>query len=249
MHVKARGRTEAVDRSIAGASSKVGPEPLLMYGTATCEDTAVTRSRLRALGIPYREIDLDLDSFARDQLSELVGGRISTPTLVFGDHALIAVEPSPRELDELLSAAGYAVEPPAAVVYHGSLASLRVPLRTLPQVAGGNFSLESISGRLQAAIFFAHGSTCLACYGYAKRLARQREALADEGAIPIVVVGSELATASSWLHEITEDIVILADAANAWKSAVVGELDEAPGQAALIVVDRFAAPRAGSFAS
>jgi hypothetical protein len=43
--------------------------------------------------------------------------------------------------------------------------------------------------------------------------------------------------------------VILADAANAWKSAVVGVLDEAPGQAALILVDRFAALRAGSFAS
>lgn len=61
--------------------------------------------------------------------------------------------------------------------------------------------------------------------------------------------GSELAAASSWLHEITGAIVILADAANAWKSAVIGALDEAPGQAALIVVDRFAAPRAGSFAS
>src|SRR5450759_3400814 len=112
---------------MTGPRSRVGQEPLLMYGTATCEDTAVTRSRLRALGVPYREIDVDLGSRARDQLSELVGGRVSTPTLVFGDRALIAVEPSPRELDELLSAAGYTVEPPAAVVYHGSLASLRVP--------------------------------------------------------------------------------------------------------------------------
>jgi glutaredoxin len=220
-----------------------------MYGTATCEDTAVTRSRLRALGVPYREVDIDLDAAARGQLAELVGGQTSTPTLVFGDRALIAVEPSPRELDELLSAAGYEVELPAPLVYHGSVASLRLPLRTLPQLAGGDFSLESISGRLQAAIFFAHGSTCLACYGYAKRLARQREALAEEGAIPIVVVGSELAAASTWLHGITEDIVILADAANAWKSAVTGVLDEAPGQAALVVVDRFGAPRVGSFAS
>jgi mycoredoxin len=224
-------------------------EPLVIYGQTTCEDTAVTRSRLNALGVPYREIDIDLDPDARDQLLELGGGRLSTPMLVFGDRTLIAVEPSPRELDELLSAAGYVVEPPAAVAYHGSVASRRLPLRTLPQVAGGDFSLESISGRLQAAIFFAHGSTCLACYGYAKRLARQREALAEERAIPIVVVGSELAAASSWLHEIRGDIVILADAANAWKSAVIGALDEASGQTAMIVVDRFAAPRAGSFAS
>lgn len=219
-----------------------------MYGATTCEDTAVTRSRLRAIGIPYREIDVDLDPDARDRMAVLGGGLSSTPTLVFGDRALIAVEPSLHELEGLLSAAGYAVDPPAAVTYHGSRAALPVPLRSLPDVTGGCFSLESIRGRSQAAIFFAHGATCLACYGYAKQLARQREALAEADAIPIVVVGSEPAAASSWRHEIVDDVAILADATNAWKSAVTGALKEPPGSAALVIVDRFAAPRAGSFA-
>jgi hypothetical protein len=97
------------------------------------------------LRIPYREVDVDLDSWARDQLSKLVRGRVSTPTLVFGDRALIAVEPSPRELDELLSAAGYTVEPPATVVYHGSLASLRVP----PGPCRGSPAVTSLSNRYQ----------------------------------------------------------------------------------------------------
>ena len=65
---------------MTGPGSRVGQEPLLIYGTATCEDTAVTRSRLRALGVPYREIDVDLDSRARDQLSELVGVETRPPT-------------------------------------------------------------------------------------------------------------------------------------------------------------------------
>lgn len=220
-----------------------------MYGTGTCEDTAVTRSRLRALGVLFREVDVDRDPAARERLAKLGGGRLSTPTLVFGDRSLIAVEPSLRELDELLSAAGYAVVPPVAVVYHGSRALAPIPLRNLPRVADGDFSLESTKSRQQAAIFFAHGSTCLACYGYAKRLAGKRDALAEEGAIPIVVVGSELAMASSWLHELPGDVVILADAAGAWKSAVTGALGETAGEAALVIVDRFGAPRAGSFAS
>ena len=246
MTTQRMSRTEQA--SIAGALSETGCYPLLMYGSATCEDTAVTRSRLRALGIPYREIDVDLDPAARHELSELGGGQPSTPTLVFGDRALIAVEPSLQELDDLLSAAGYAVESPVAVEYHGSRASLPIPFGSLPEVSGGRFSLESIGGRLQAVIFFAHGAMCLACYGYAKRLASQRAALTDAGAIQIIVVGSEPEAASSWRHEIAEDVVILADVAGTWKSAVTGRLDEPPGQAALLIVDRFAAPRAGSFA-
>lgn len=225
-------------------------EPLLIYGRTTCEDTAVTRSRLRALGVPYREMDIDVDPAARDQLLEVGGGRLSTPTLVFGNGTPIAVEPSLRELDGLLSAAGYAVQPPAADVYRGSRAAVPIPARSLPRAdRGGDFSLESESGLRQAAIFFAHDSTCLACYGYAKGLASQRRALAEEGAIPIVVVEDERAAASSWLREIPGDVAILADAAGAWKSAVVGTLDEPSDQTALIVVDRFLAPRVGSFAS
>ncbi len=224
-------------------------EPLVIYGRTTCEDTAVTRSRLDALGVPYREMDIDLDPAARDRLIELAGGGLSTPTLVFGDRTLIAVEPGLRQLDELLTAAGYAVQAPAPVVYHGSRASVPVPLRTLPRVTGGDFSLELTRGRLQAAIFFAHGSTCLACSGYARQLAGQREALAEAAAIPIVVVADEPTAAPSWLREIGGEVVVLADAAGTWRSAIARTLAEPSDRPALIVVDRFAAARVGSFAA
>ena len=246
--MKTQGLADPIRGPIADVRELAGPDALLMYGAATCEDTAVTRSRLRALGVPFREIDVDLDPAARDRLSELERGRPRTPTLVFGDRALIAVEPSLQELDDLLTAAGYPVNSPVAAEYQGSRASFPIPLWILPSVGGNSFSLESIKGRLQAVILFAHDASCLACYGYAKRLAKQREALAEVGAIPIIVVRSEPEAASYWRHEIGEDVTILADEAGAWKSAVAGALDEPPGFAALIIVDRFAAPRAGSFA-
>jgi glutaredoxin/peroxiredoxin len=246
--MKTQGLADPIRGPIADVRELAGPDALLMYGAATCEDTAVTRSRLRALGVPFREIDVDLDPAARDRLSEFERGRPRTPTLVFGDRALIAVEPSLQELDDLVAAAGYPVNPPVATEYHGSRASIPLPLWILPSVGGNSFSLESIKGRHPAAIFFAHDAACLACYGYAKRLAKQCEALAEAEAVPIVVVRSEPEAAAHWRQEITEDVTILADAAGAWKSAVAGALDEPPGFAALIVVDRFGAPRAGSFA-
>jgi glutaredoxin len=247
--MKTQGLTNSLRGPIADVRETAGPDPLLMYGAATCEDTAVTRSRLRALGVPFREIDVDLDPEARNRLSKLECGRPRTPTLVFGDRALIAVEPRHQELDDLLVAAGYPVKPPVAVEYHGSRASSPLPLWILPSVGGNSVSLESIKGRQQAVIFFAHDATCLACYGYAKRLAKQCEALAEAEAIPIVVVRSEPEDAAHWRREIADDVMILADAAGAWKAAVAVALDQPPGLAALVVVDRFAAPRAGSFAA
>ena len=68
------------------ASSGTSALPIAMYGAAACEDTAITRSRLATLGVPFRELDIDLDAeAAREQLAANDGRRV-TPTLVFSSH-------------------------------------------------------------------------------------------------------------------------------------------------------------------
>lgn len=47
---------------------------IVMYGSTTCEDTAITRSRLDALRVPNVEHLVDRDPAAREALGALTGG-------------------------------------------------------------------------------------------------------------------------------------------------------------------------------
>lgn len=85
------------------------PLPLTLYGAADCDDTERTRSRLRELGVPFREVNIDHDPNAEQFVIFINGGYRSTPTLVFGEgkHKTILTEPTTTELDEALARAGY----------------------------------------------------------------------------------------------------------------------------------------------
>ncbi len=87
------------------------PLPLTMYGATDCEDTEYTRQRLRKLGIPFREVNIDQDDEAARFVMFINHGYRSTPTLVFGEGKLkiIVTEPTDQELHQVLTQAGYPI--------------------------------------------------------------------------------------------------------------------------------------------
>ena len=85
------------------------PLPITMYARPTCEDSELARERLRELGIPFTEINVDEDEAAARYVERVNHGFRSTPTIVFGEEAFIVVEPTVEELDAALRRAGYPV--------------------------------------------------------------------------------------------------------------------------------------------
>ncbi len=240
---------QGTDRTPPVASSETSPRPIVMYGAAACEDTAITRSRLVALGISFRELDIDLDAEAgREQLAANDGRRV-TPTLVFGAGQLVLVEPTLERLGQALAAAGHLVEPPKAIAYGGELASRPIPLRHVLTAGGNVFSIERLRGHRQVALFFGHGAGCLACFGYARQLAAQRKALTEVEAVPVIVVAGPADTITAWRHGIADDVPIVADADGSWKRTIAARVGAGAEGALLLMLDHFAAPRAGSIAA
>ncbi|MFQ5433285.1 MAG: glutaredoxin family protein [Anaerolineae bacterium] len=79
--------------------------PIVMYGSTTCDDTERSRNHLQALGIPFREVNIDHDPEAEQFVIFINGGYRSTPTLVIGEGKLktILTEPTNAELDKALA--------------------------------------------------------------------------------------------------------------------------------------------------
>ncbi|HET9878791.1 MAG TPA: glutaredoxin family protein [Candidatus Limnocylindria bacterium] len=215
---------------------------IVMYGSTTCEDTAITRSRLDALGVPYQERLIDRDPAAREALDTLAGGRIVTPTLDPGDGGSLLAEPSLEELGRRLVAGGHHVAPPTADAVGGDLAARPIPIASLPTADGEPWSLRRWRGRRATALFLAHDAACLPCWGYAKQLARQADALAEVEAAPVVVVAGEPADAATWRHEVGESLTLLADADGAWKATLAAYLGFDPARPTVLLLDRYGAP-------
>ncbi len=225
------------------------PLPILVLGSTTCEDTAVTRSRLRALGVPFDEVAVDRDPAAAARVAALNGGHRVTPTVVFGDEAMVVAEPTLERLDQLLAEAGYDHELPAAVEFHGDLVERAIPLRALPAVGGEALALGRFRGSSQVALFLAHGPECLACLGYARQLSQRAEDLTDADAKAVVVVGGEPGDATDWREQLDARTAVAADPGAAWKQLVAAHIGARADDAILLILDRFLAPRAGSWAA
>ena len=221
---------------------------IVVYGARTCEDTAITRCRLQALGVPYRELDVDEDPAALARVVALEGRRV-TPTVVFGDGRTVTVEPPIEQLDELVRADGRSVAPPSVIEIQGPIADRPIPFRTLPLARGGELSLEAWRGRHAAAVLFTHDAACQACHGYAKQLARQAGRMLEADALPLVVVRDAPEAARHWAAELPEGTWLLADPAGVWTHAVQELFGADAGDVLLLMLDRFAAPRAVSVAA
>ena len=225
-----------------------GPASITVLGSATCEDTAIVSSRLLALGVPFADVDIDADPVAAQRVASLNGGNRVTPRFIVGHFAVMVAEPTLEALGYLLAAAVYDVAAPKATDYHGELTTRSIPVRHLDAVGDGRFSLEQLRGRRQVALFLGHGADCLACFGYARQLARRQESLAEADGLPLIVVAGEIAAAEGWRHGIDDDVTILADPNGAWKREVATVIGADAGDAILLLLDRYGAPRAGSMA-
>ncbi len=87
------------------------PLPLTLYGAMDCDDTEHTRNRLRELGVPFYEVNIDHDAEAERFVLFINRGYRSTPTLVFGEgkFKIIVTEPIDEELDQVIIRAGHSI--------------------------------------------------------------------------------------------------------------------------------------------
>ena len=162
------------------------PARITVYGSSTCEDTAITTSRLATWRAPHVEVDIDADAVGAKRVVELMGRRV-TPTLTVDGTDLAVAEPTLETLGELVRASGAEVAAPSPLQYHGDVVTRSIPIRTNRTDVGESFRLTSLRGRRQAVLFFAHAAACLPCFGYARQLAAALDA-ADEPDTDVVIV-------------------------------------------------------------
>lgn len=226
------------------------PAPITVYGRTTCEDTALVRDRLARLGIPFTDVDLDLDAEGARLVASLNNGNEITPTLVFGGPDMAMAEPSLDDLDAQLLEEGWRIRRPEPALFTRAIMAGPLPLPTLAEPSGSTFQLAEFRGRRQLAIFFAHAGDCRTCGGYARQLASTGPALQNANARALVVVPGGPADAERWVAEVSSSVPIVADAGSRWKKAVGArvELDVGGSDAVLMAVDGAFAPRFGSSA-
>jgi hypothetical protein len=94
----------------------------------------------------------------------------------------------------------------------------------------------------QVAAFFPHDAGCLACFGYARQLARRAPAFAEHDAsVAVVVPGA--APPHHWEPAQLEVAAVVLDPVAGWRAEIGESLGIATGGALLLVLDRYLAPR------
>lgn len=237
---------------------------LTVFGVDDCEDTALVRDRLRVLGVPFLDIDLDRDAIADAHVRGLHGGHRITPTVVLGVEDEVVAEPPLETVDRLAAEAwpGLPITRPVLSRLHGDPVRRAIAYADLPSVPGTDGSpapairLAGLRGRHQVALLLAHGAGCLACLGYARRLAAVTPDLAEASARPVIVARDDPAElARAWRPHLPPDAALLADPGGTWSARILERLVAAPGApgslarhartgAALLLLDRYGAPRA-----
>ncbi|HET9457487.1 MAG TPA: glutaredoxin family protein [Candidatus Limnocylindrales bacterium] len=231
-----------------GPATETPPRPIEVLGSTTCEDTALVRSRLQMLGVPFRDVDIDADPGAAQRMRDLNGGHRITPTVVIGDGRSATAEPTLERLGELIADAGYEARPPVAAQLHGELTTRPIPQALPPARPLVHLSMAS-GQRRQTALFLGHGAACLPCLGYARQLAARHEELADADAIAVSVVPGDDEAAREWRAALDARATVAADPGGAWKAALAAHVDVPARDAIVLILDRFGAPRVTSHAA
>jgi len=78
---------------------------LTVFGLPWCEETALTRSRLEALNVPFLYVDLEADPRADAYVREQRDGNRITPIVVVGVEEAVAAEPDLATVDALAALA------------------------------------------------------------------------------------------------------------------------------------------------
>jgi hypothetical protein len=222
---------------------------LVVYGAAGCEDTAVVRSRLAHLGVLHHAVDVDADPAADALVRRLNGGDRVTPTLV--RHGASIAEPSLEQLDRLLLAIQPELRLPAGDQLYGDVTARPVPLRALVRSTPAGpaaYHAETLRGRREVALFLAHDAACLACLGYARQLALRLPEQTSGSPEVMIVVPDTPQRLEAWHHALSERVVLVADEDGAWASEVRRRVGLGPDVAAVVLLDRYLAPRVRSVA-
>lgn len=223
--------------------------PLNLYGSHTCEDTALVRDRLRALGIAYSDHNREDDARVDALLARWNKGNLVTPTLVFGDEELVVAEPSLEQLEQLLRKAGYTFSSPSAVEIRDERRNTRAPNFTLPATDGSMVTLYQLKGRKRAVLFFGHDHRERVCQGYARQLANQRAAFDEFNAAPLFILPDNLEAARAWAHEFARGYPALSDEDGRVRETFARYCNVAPANVMLVLLDSFSALRVFSSAS
>lgn len=225
------------------------PLPIVMYGSYTCEDTAVTRDRLRTLRVPFKESMLEDDTHVSAILGKYNNGMPITPTLVFGEDEIVIAEPTIEQLEASLTKAGYTFEARRAQALP---AKKHAPdLTALPTFSAGLGIAASDAQLSKWVVVFAHTPACRVCQGYAKQIAVQLSKIKELGADLRIVLQSDLKSAEQWAKEYAPDVAVIADADAAAKREYADflpdSLDVRLGGTWLVILDRDEMPRIGQY--
>ena len=224
--------------------------PIVMYGSYTCEDTAVTRDRLRTLHVPFKESMEEDDEHVSAILVKYNNGMPITPTLVFGKDEIVIAEPTIEQLEESLTKAGYTFE---------SLRAQALPakkyapdLTALPTFSAG-LGIAAADTRLSKwVVLFAHTPACRVCQGYAKQIAAQLPKIKAQGADLRIVLQADLKSAEEWSKKFAPGVAVIADAdamaKREYADFLPDSLDVRLGGTWLVILDRDETPRIGQYA-
>lgn len=219
---------------------------LSVYGSVTCEDTALVRAQLRALHIPFADFNREHDAGVNELLARYNNGNLVTPTLVFGDDQFVLTEPSPEQLHETLRAAGFGFQAPRAVELRGELKNARLPNFALPATNGDRVTLYNLRGRKRAVLFFVDAANDRISQGYARQLTHPRALFDEYNALPVPIVRAHLDATQQWAHEFARGYAALSDADGSVKQKYAAALGIAATDVLLVILDSFCAPRAYS---
>jgi peroxiredoxin len=217
--------------------------PLTVYGSTTCEDTALVAARLRALNIPFALHYAQEDANVNPILEKYNAGMRVTPTLVFGNDDFVLSEPTLEQLEARLGEAGYIFSPPQGIEVRGAQRHARVPNFTLPSTDGSQVTLYKLPRRKRAVLYFVRDTADRAAQGYARQLTNQRELFDDYNALPLPILGADMAAAEAWAHEFARGYPALADPTETVRTKYDALFGLNNPNALLLILDAFCEPR------
>lgn len=224
--------------------------PITMYGSYTCQDTALARDRLRTLRVPFKQVMREDDVQVTEILAKHNAGVPVTPTLVFGDDEMVIAEPTIEQLEEMLIKAGHTFAAPQAKTLR---AQHYAPDLTQLPAYRSNAAGPRIARPQKIVVFFAHSEGCRVCQGYAKQLAAHLAEIAECGAPLQIVLQAHSNDLEKWSKEFAPNVEMLADVDGALKRTYADylpdDLDARRGGTWLVILDREEVPRVGVYGS
>ena len=217
---------------------------ITVHGRPTCEDTALARERLKALNIAFAETDVDTHPGAAAIAERFNAGHRVTPTIVFGDEAIVVSEPTLKTLDATLRRAGHAVNFAHMWQFGPPISERAAPGFDLPSPEGRRVSLDAYRQRQALIVAVACLPLSDAALSGLHTLNNVYAALTvHHAADALAVIAGRVEDVRGWRGRIGAHLPVLVDAAGL-VAARYGSLHERLDLHGVFVLDRYGAPRA-----